>query len=153
MGGPYAHSESADALSLLSQDCLCLLSGMSWQPQLAYSVVTLSRNDSYVQMSNSVYDHINKRRGIIALDRRGTQQQRSESPTVTPGVRVNTRYINSTKGASSTKVAYISSISVALGDTGVYRHTTEPMCIQDRTQSLDLETGSTYNTHIHTFTR
>ena len=35
------------------------------------------------------------------LDRQGTQQQRPESPTVTPpGVWVNTRYINSTKGTS-----------------------------------------------------
>ena len=39
---------------------------------------------------------------IIALDRQGTQQQRPESPTVTPpGVRVNTRYKNSTKGTCS----------------------------------------------------
>ena len=39
---------------------------------------------------------------IIALDRQGTQQQGPESPTVTPpGVRVNTRYKNSTKGTCS----------------------------------------------------
>ena len=39
---------------------------------------------------------------IIALDRQGTQQQRPDSPAVTPpGVRVNTRYKNSTKGTSS----------------------------------------------------
>ena len=42
---------------------------------------------------------INKQRETIALNRQGTQQQRPESPTVTPpGVRVTTRYINSTKG-------------------------------------------------------
>ena len=47
-----------------------------------------------------------KRREITALDRQGTQPQRPESPTVTPpGVRVNTRYINSTKGTSSKKEA------------------------------------------------
>ena len=49
---------------------------------------------------------INKQREITALDRQGTQQQRPESPTVTPpGVRVNTRYINFTKGTSSTRDA------------------------------------------------
>ena len=37
-------------------------------------------------------------KGIIALDKQGTQQPRPESPTVTPpGVRVNTRYITSPK--------------------------------------------------------
>ena len=47
---------------------------------------------------------ISKERKIKALDRQGTQQQRSESPTVTqPGVRVKTRHINSTKGTSSKK--------------------------------------------------
>ena len=46
---------------------------------------------------------IKKQREIIALDRQGTQQQRPESSTVTPpGVRVNTRYINSTKGTPLT---------------------------------------------------
>ena len=45
---------------------------------------------------------INEQREIIALDRQGTQQQRPESPMDTPrGVRVNTRYRNSTKGTSS----------------------------------------------------
>ena len=45
---------------------------------------------------------IKKQREIIALDKQGTQQQRPESPTVTPpGVRVNTRYINSSKGTLS----------------------------------------------------
>ena len=40
---------------------------------------------------------------IIVLNRQGTQQG-PESPTVTPpGMRVNTRYINSTKGTSSKK--------------------------------------------------
>ena len=47
---------------------------------------------------------INKQREITALDRQGTQQQRPESPTVTPpGVRVNIRYIGSTKGTSLKK--------------------------------------------------
>ena len=71
-------------------------------------------------------------------------------------MRVNTRYLNSTRGTSSKKrclpVAYIHYISVTLGDTGAHRHKTEPNFIQDRTQSFDLETGSTYkhtNTHIY----
>ena len=41
--------------------------------------------------------------------------------------------------------------TLKLSDTGVYRLTTEPMFIQDRTQSFDLETGSKYKqrrTHI-----
>ena len=43
-------------------------------------------------------------RGIIALDRQGTQQQRPESLTVTPPrMRVNTRLINSIKYTSSKK--------------------------------------------------
>ena len=46
-----------------------------------------------------------------------------------------TRYINSTKGTSSKKDApsgiYIPSISGSLDDTGVYRHTTEPVFIRD----------------------
>ena len=47
-----------------------------------------------------------QQREIIALHRQGTQQQRPESPTVTPpGVRVNIRYKNSTKGTSSKKDA------------------------------------------------
>ena len=63
----------------------------------------------------------------IALDRQGTQQQRSESPTVTPpGVRVNIRYINPPKVLPQKKrmppMAYIPSISKTLGDTGVRRH-------------------------------
>ena len=73
---------------------------------------------------------INKQRGITALDRQGTQQQRPESPTVTPpGVRVNTRYINSTKGTSSKKDA----------PSGIYtlhfRHTRRHRCVEayDRT--------------------
>ena len=38
---------------------------------------------------------------IIVLDRQGTQQQWPESPAVTPpGMRANTRHINSTKGTS-----------------------------------------------------
>ena len=43
-----------------------------------------------------------RQREIIALDRQGTQQQRPDSPTVTPqSLRVNTRYVNSTKGTFS----------------------------------------------------
>ena len=81
---------------------------------------------------------VNKQREKIALDRQGTQKQKPESPTVSPpGVRVNTRYINSTKGTSLKKDApsgiYTPSISGTLGDTGVYRHTTEPIVIRDRT--------------------
>ena len=45
---------------------------------------------------------MNKQRELITLMRQGTQRQRPESPTVTPpGIRVNTGYINSTKGTSS----------------------------------------------------
>ena len=91
--------------------------------------------------------HLSQQREIIALDRQGTQQQRPESPTVTPpGVRVNTssyklhqRYILE-KGCP--KWHNIPSISGTLGDTGVYRHTTEPIFIRDRTLSLELETCS-----------
>ena len=68
---------------------------------------------------------INKQREIIALDRKGTQQQRDKSPTATPpGVRVNTRYINFTKGTTSTKDA----------PNGMYtlhfRHTRRHRCVQ-----------------------
>ena len=52
-------------------------------------------------------------------------------------------------------VAYIPSVSGTLGDTGVYRHTTEPIFIRDRILCLDLETGLTYKhtrTHIYTLT-
>ena len=47
------------------------------------------------------------------------------------------------------QVAYIPSISGTLSDTGVYRHTTEPIFIKDRMESLDLETRTTYK-HAHT---
>ena len=43
-------------------------------------------------------------------------------------------------------------ISGTLSDTGVHRHKTKPIFIQDWTQSFDLETGSTYkhtDTHIY----
>ena len=73
---------------------------------------------------------INKQREIIALDRQGTQRQRPESPTATPpGMRVNTRYINPTKGTSSKKDA----------PSGMYtlhfKHTWWHRCVQtyDRT--------------------
>ena len=71
----------------------------------------------------------NQEREIIALDRQGTQQQRPKSPMVTPpGMRVNTRYINSAKGTSQKMMPsvayiyiyiYISSIPSTLGDTDV----------------------------------
>ena len=48
----------------------------------------------------------NQQREITALNRQETQQRRPESLTVTPpGMRVNTTYINSTKGTSSKKDA------------------------------------------------
>ena len=85
-----------------------------------------------------------QQREIIALNRHGTQQQRPESPMVTPpGMRVNTRYINSKKGASSKRmppVANISSISGTLCNTGVYRHTTEPIFIWDQTLAQQINT-------------
>ena len=50
-------------------------------------------------------EQINKQMEIIALNRQGTQQERPESPSVSPpGMRVNTRYINPTKGTSSEKM-------------------------------------------------
>ena len=69
--------------------------------------------------------NLNKQRGIIALDRQGTQQQRLESPRVTPpGVRVNTRYLNSTKDTSPKKDV----------PSGIYtlhfRHTRRHRCVQ-----------------------
>ena len=51
-------------------------------------------------------------------------------------MQVNAGYINSTKGTSSkwmSPAGYTSSISGTLGDTDVYRHTTEPVFIQNRT--------------------
>ena len=48
----------------------------------------------------------NQQREFLAFNRQGTQQQRSESPTVSPpGMRVNTGYRNSTQGTSSKKDA------------------------------------------------
>ena len=48
---------------------------------------------------------VNKQREMIVLNRQGTQQQRPESPTVTtPGMRGNTRYINTTRSTSSFEV-------------------------------------------------
>ena len=52
------------------------------------------------------------------------------SPTVSPpSMRVNTRHTNPTKGTSSKRDAP----SGTLGDTGVYRHTTEAIFIRYRT--------------------
>ena len=49
-------------------------------------------------------------------------------------------------------VAHIPYISGTFGDTGVHRHKTEPIFIADRTQSLDLETDSTFkHTHTHIY--
>ena len=46
--------------------------------------------------------NINEQRGVIALNRQGTQQKRPESPSVTPpGMGANTGHVNSTKGTSS----------------------------------------------------
>ena len=60
-----------------------------------------------LQRQKQTQEHT-KQREIIALDRQGTQPQRPKSPTVTPPcVRVNTRYIKSTKGAS----AYVMTIN------------------------------------------
>ena len=51
--------------------------------------------------------HFQQTKEIIAFDRQGTQQQRPESPMVTPtGMRVNTRYANSTKGTSSKRTPW-----------------------------------------------
>ena len=50
---------------------------------------------------------MNQQRGLTALNRQGTQQQRPEWPMVTPpGMTVNTGYINSTKGTVSKKDAF-----------------------------------------------
>ena len=58
-----------------------------------------------------------------------------------------------TKKKDAPSGTYIPSISNTLGYTGVHRHTTEPVFIQGRTTSLDLETGSTSkHTHTHIYT-
>ena len=68
---------------------------------------------------------INKQREMIALDRQGTQQQRPESPRVTPpGVRVNTWYVNSTKGTCSQKDAPSGMHTLH------FRHTRRHRCVQ-----------------------
>ena len=57
-------------------------------------------------------------------------------------VYIHTRHINSTKRTSSKKdapVAYTPSISCTLGNTGVYKHTTEPSFIWDRTNTCAAE--------------
>ena len=49
--------------------------------------------------STSLLERSSSIRGIVELTNKGNQQQRPKSPTVTsPGMRVNTWYINSTKG-------------------------------------------------------
>ena len=106
------------------------------------------------ELSNG--SRITKQRETIALDRQGTQQERPESPTVTPpDVRVNTRYMNSTKGTSSKRDA----------PSGIhtlhFKHARRHGCLQayDITSfysrpaySFDLETGSAYeHTHTHIY--
>ena len=58
-------------------------------------------------------------------------------------MRVNTMYVNSSEKGCPQK-AHVPSISSTLGDTGVYRCTTEPIFIQDPTQPFDLKTGLIY---------
>ena len=86
------------------------------------------------------------------------QQQRPELPTVLlPGMRVNTRYINSTRGTRWKKRMPPSGMHArpsfqACSVTGVHRHETKPIFNQERTQSFDLKTSSTCqdtNTHIY----
>ena len=56
----------------------------------------------------------------------GTQHQRPESPTVTPpGMQVNTRYINTTKGTSQVKLKKKSNSSKMIVST--CRSVTHPM--------------------------
>ena len=77
-----------------------------------------------------------REREIIALDRQGTQQQKPEPPTVTsPGMRVNTRYINSTKGTSSKKDAPIDILTLHVC---VYVY----VCVYMLNQFRDLRTMS-----------
>ena len=75
-----------------------------------------------------------KQRKIIALDGQGKKQQRPESPTVTPlGMPVNTSIPKPSDMRSHQRMPPVPCISSTLGDTGVYRHTTEPIFIQDQT--------------------
>ena len=85
-------------------------------------------------------------REMIALDRQGTRQQRPESPAVTQlGMRVNTWYINSTKGRSPKTDA----------PSGIYtfhfRHTRRQRCVQvyERTKFLFLEKIMQETLHDH----
>ena len=80
------------------------------------------------------------------LDRQGTRQQRPESPAVTQlGMRVNTWYINSTKGRSPKTDA----------PSGIYtfhfRHTRRQRCVQvyERTKFLFLEKIMQETLHDH----
>ena len=63
---------------------------------------------------------VNQRREILAIDKHGTLRQRPRSPTVTPpGMRVNTRYVNSTRGTSS-KVVFLCVFFWCVAFAGVY---------------------------------
>ena len=77
-------------------------------------------------------------------------------PVTPPGIQVITRYINSTKGMSSWKdnpqVASTPSISGILSNTGVYRHTTDPILFETGHSPgiLKLAQQITYTyTHLH----
>ena len=60
----------------------------------------------YFSTKYPVITGIDKEKKMIVLHRQGSQRQRLESPTVAPpGVQVNTRYLNSSKGTSSKKDA------------------------------------------------
>ena len=95
-----------------------------------------------VEQSTALYplycQEINKQREIIALDRQGIQEERPESPTVTPpGVRVNnTRYINSSQGTSS---------NIGCPQWHLYppfqAHSATPVCTGIRQNSLLFEAG------------
>jgi len=59
---------------------------------------------------------------------------------------------NETERGTSQKRMPPSCISGTINDTGVHRHKTEPVFIQDRAYSFDLKTGSTYkHTNTHTY--
>ena len=84
---------------------------------------------------------IHKQRELIALHRQGTRQQRPQWPTVTPpGMRVNTEYINSTKGKSSEKD----------GPSGMW-HINLPFRTQARARAHARARTHTH-THTHTHT-
>ena len=104
------------------------------------SIIPLSHGllNTTINKSNSKLFQwkINKRKEINSAQQTVIQQQRPESPKVTPpSIWVNTGYrkpkVHPQKKMSSSGL-YIPSISGTLGNTGVYRHTTEPIFIQDQ---------------------